>query len=193
LIEARQHERDCLIEVCRQSWDPRDCPKCGRRDEAHPAPICTSCGHEWNPDVCPACKKSNFKENTLAELFYEKPDGLCCQGCFHVWRRDSPADIICPECGSADVVESYPEIPVLERDDPGLALVLFVEGQMPRSEGGALLWLEAIAWLRFHGARERAEVLEWEWFFREIASIRARIVEELMPTPKADGEEEREE
>jgi hypothetical protein len=39
--------------------------------------------------------------------------------------------------------------------------------------------------------RERAEVLTWEWFFREIGNMRARIMEELMaPAPKAEGEED---
>ena len=48
-----------------------------------------------------------------------------------------------------------------------------------------------VAWLRFHGVRDRAEMLTWEWFFREIGSIRARIVEEMRPTPPEGGGEDR--
>lgn len=59
---------------------------------------------------------------------------------------------------------------------------------------GVILHREMVAWLRFHGVRDRAEMLTWEWFFREIGAIRARIVEEMTaPPPGKGGEEEREE
>lgn len=46
-----------------------------------------------------------------------------------------------------------------------------------------------LSWLDLHGVRDRGEILTWEWFFREIAHMRARIVEELTaPTPKDDAE-----
>lgn len=94
------------------------------------------------------------------------------------------------------MADSYPDIPDLS-EEPGLALVLAVESQIPRAGsegGGAILWREAVAWLRFHGVRDRGEILAWEWFFREIAAIRGRILEELRePAPGKGGDEEREE
>lgn len=70
-------------------------------------------------------------------------------------------------------------------------MVLEVESRIPRTEDGALLHREMVAWLRFHGVRSRAEMLTWEWFFREIGSIRARIVEELTaPPPGKPGDDD---
>lgn len=72
-------------------------------------------------------------------------------------------------------------------------LVLAAEGQIPRAEGGAILFREMVAWLRFHGVRDRGEILMWEWFFSAIGAIRSRIVEELTtPPPASGGDAERE-
>lgn len=98
----------------------------------------------------------------------------------------------CPECGSRAVEPNYLPLPDFS-DEPGLYLVMAAEAQIPRLEG-VMLPREMLAWLRFHGVRDRAEIITWEWFFREIGGIRARIVEEMTaPAPGKGGEEEREE
>lgn len=118
------------------------------------------------------------------------PTGLMCQDCGEEWGHVTSA---CPACSSAAIAYTYPEIPGLDHD-PLLALVLAVEGQIPRTEAGAILHRDMVAWLRFHGVWSRAEMLTWEWFFREIASIRSRIVEEMMaPPPGKGGEDEKDE
>lgn len=69
--------------------------------------------------------------------------------------------------------------------------MLAVEGQIQRAEGGSIDFLAMLAWLNLHGVRDRAEILTWEWFFREIGGMRARIMEELnAPSPKDDIEPE---
>lgn len=114
-----------------------------------------------------------------------------CGDCGEKWQAGRPRDrAACPACSSPNVVDSYPEIPSLDHD-PLLALVLDVESQIPRTDGGVILHREMVAWLRFHGVRDRAEMLTWEWFFTEIGGIRARIVEEMTaPTPGKSGETE---
>lgn len=124
-----------------------------------------------------------------AEIY--DPDGLLCGDCGRAWQPTAAhASRACPDCRSANVIETYPEIPTLDHD-PGLALILAVEGQIPRSEGGGILFREMVAWLRFHGVRDRAEILTWEWFFREIGRVRSAIVEELTaPAPQSTDEAE---
>lgn len=99
---------------------------------------------------------------------------------------------LCPACGSVSVEHIYPPIPDLS-EEPLLAMVVAAEAQIPRMEG-VILHREMVAWLRFHGVRSKAEMLTWEWLFREIGGIRSRIVEEMTATtPGKDGEDRPEE
>jgi hypothetical protein len=99
---------------------------------------------------------------------------------------------VCPECGSESVAESYPEIPDLS-DVPGLALVFAAESRIPRSENGAMLHRDMVAWLRLHGVRRRADVMQFEEWFVAIGSVRAKAIEDLTDTSvkkKPDEDEE---
>jgi hypothetical protein len=191
VIEARLHEQECMVEGCGASWDPRDCPECGHRDDSEPEPICPKCGHEWSPDVCPACEGSCFKVNELSELLYPA-DGVFCRACRHIWRPAGPSDDgQCPECGSEEVGESFPDIPGFD-DDPGLGLIVAAESQIPRAENGAILHREMQAWLRSHGVRCRHERLQWEKWFVAIGAMRTRVQEELMEPATKGSSDDRE-
>lgn len=124
-------------------------------------------------------------------LGYKASDVVCAQ-CGKRWSEEAETDA-CPGCGGVAFEEAYPEIPNLE-DEPLLALLLAAESQIPRTQDGAILHREMVAWLRFHGVRSRAEMLTWEWFFREIGGIRARLIEEVTaPSPPKGRDEEGEE
>lgn len=118
---------------------------------------------------------------------------MFCRSCRHVWRPAGPGDDgECPECGSTEVVESFPDIPDLS-DDPGVGLILAVESQIARAENGAILHLNMVAWLNHHGVTARGEILQWEEWFRAIAGMRGRVMEELMDVStrkKSDDEDE---
>lgn len=138
--------------------------------------------------MCPLCGGSEYHHTTLAEEVYD-PTGIRCLDCGETWRPMQHPAPLCSACGSASLGDAYPEIPGLEHD-PGLALILAVESEIPRIEG-AVDFRAMLAWLRFHGVRTRGEILVWHWFFRGIGSIRSRIIEEMTaPAPTKDGGEE---
>lgn len=116
---------------------------------------------------------------------------MFCRDCRHSWRPSGVRDDgDCPECGSDAVEESLPEIP---EPEPAVGLILAVESQIARAENGAILHREMVSWLRQHGVRGRADMLQWEEWFRAIAGFRGRMLEELMEPKKSkqDGDEDR--
>jgi hypothetical protein len=119
-------------------------------------------------------------------------DGLQCVACRHVWQPTIlPERDTCPECGSEEFVDSYPEVPDLT-DQPLLFFIYAAEQHIPRDERGTILTREMVAWLRLHGVRERSEVMQWEEWFRAIGAFRARLQEELTETPTEGDKEDRE-
>ncbi len=156
-------------------------------DEAQREPLCSACGHTWNPEVCPDCG-SGFRIKTLAEIIYDR-EGNRCSACFHAWQPTNLSDRdACPECGSAEFSDAYRHIPDLASENPALFLIYVAESCIPRDERGAILAREMVAWLRLHGVHTRAEILQWEEWFRAIGGFRSRVQEELMPTGDGGGE-----
>ena len=90
------------------------------------------------------------------------------------------------------MAESFPEIPDLS-EVPGLALVFAAESRIPRAENGAILHREMVAWLRFHGVRSRADLMQIEEWFDAIGSVRARAIEDLTDTKVTKKDEDAEE
>jgi hypothetical protein len=108
---------------------------------------------------------------------------MACRSCFRRWEPEGPeGEERCPHCGSSEVEETYKEIPGFDRD-PGVGLVVAAESQIARTQDGAIMHREMVAWLRFHGVRSRAEMLQWEAWFIAIHGMRSRIMEELMDMP----------
>ena len=176
-------------------WDPRVCPHCGDQDDTNLEAACTACGKRWDPDSCPDCQGSGYRTLSLPELLYPK-DGLRCRECGHRWQPTAIEERdACPECHSEEFEDSYPDVPDLAADDPLLYVIYAAETQIPRAENGAILTREMVAWLRLHGVRSRAEILQWEAWFMAIGGFRAKVQEELRATaekqPNGEQDEDR--
>ena len=142
--------------------------------------------------TCPACEGTDSHGFTMAELLYENNRwGTLCLTCGHRWRSSLHGEgDTCPDCGGVALGTAYPEIPELP---PALNIILWVEGCIARAENGAILFLDMLAFLRFHGVRLRAEIAEWEGWFHFIAGVRSRLTEEMMAPPETDETRDREE
>jgi hypothetical protein len=115
---------------------------------------------------------------------------MACRACFRRWELgDREVEDACPHCGSAEIEETFREIPSFEHD-PGVGLIVYAESQIPRTQDGTILHREMVAWLRFHGVRSRAEMLQWEAWFVAIHGMRSRIMEELTEVPTKKRAEE---
>lgn len=184
---------ECLSEGCGVEFDPRRCPSCSHLNDPQ-GETCAKCGEPWDPSLCPLCGGNRLRGHTKAELLYaEAPEGTLCLACGNVWRPSLQGEgDACPRCHGTDLGTAYPEIPNLE-GEPELQVILWAEGCIPRAENGGILHRDMLSWLRYHGVRDRAEILAWEDWFRFVGAERSRLTEEMMAPPETDETRDREE
>jgi hypothetical protein len=133
-------------------------------------------------DICPSCRTPG-EEFDWVEVAFD-PIAAECPECGVRLRAEQLLGTAIPDAAHAATCSrqllpayEYPEVPTMSEE---AALLLEVEGRLPRDESGTLLPSEMHFWLRQHGVRDAAERLLWEDLLVTVSRIKSRLQAEAL-------------